>query len=57
MGGQHVLRGAHGPKTSCPGGQLVLGPHVRGNNLKGRTSHPMTSGHEEKKRVLARSVA
>ena len=49
MGGQLVLMGTHGPRTSCAGGQLVLGPRVRGNNLKGRTSHPMTSGHEEKK--------
>ena len=38
-------RGTSGPRTSCPGGQLVLGPRIRGDNLKrgGGTSHPMTS--------------
>ena len=45
MGGQLVLRGTHGPRTSCPrgtrgprtscpGGQLVLGSRVRGDNLR-----------------------
>ena len=46
MGGQLILRGTRGPRTncprgicgprtSCPGGQLVLGPRVRGDNLRG----------------------
>ena len=54
MGGQLVLRGTHGPRTSCPGGtrgprtgcpggQLVLGPRVRGDNLRGGASHPRTT--------------
>ena len=57
MGGQLILRGTRGPRTncprgicgprtSCPGGQLVLGPRVRGDNLRGGrggTSHPMTT--------------
>ena len=53
MGGQLVLRGTRGPRTSCPrgtcgprtscpGGQLVLGPHVQGDNLTG--GHPIL-GH------------
>ena len=41
MGGQLVLRGTHGPRTSCPGGQLVLGSRVWGDNLRRGTSHPM----------------
>ena len=53
MGGQLVLRGTRGPRTSCPGGtrgprtgcpggQLVLGPRVWGDNLRG--GHPIL-GH------------
>ena len=61
MGGQLILRGTHDPRTSCPrgtcgsrtscpGGQLVLGPRVRGGGGGGQfkegTSHPMTPpGH------------
>ena len=55
MGGHLVLmgtsgprttrpKGTRGPTTSCPGGQLVLGPRVRGGNLiKGGTSCPVTT--------------
>ena len=35
VGGQLVLRGTPGPRTSCPGGHLVLGPRVRGTFLRG----------------------
>ena len=45
LGGHHhggprtsCPRGTCGPRTSCPGGQLVLGPCVRGDNLRG--GHP-----------------
>ena len=50
VGGQLVLRGTAGPRTrcprgtrsprtSCPGGQLVLGPRVRGDISMG--GHPV----------------
>jgi len=32
-------RGTCSPRTSCPGGQLVLGPHVRGDISTG--GHPV----------------
>ena len=28
-------QGTFGPRTTCPGGQLVLGPHVRGDSWSG----------------------
>ena len=35
-------QGTFGPRTTCPGGQLVLGPHVRGNSCSGGTRGPPT---------------
>ena len=29
------MRGTTRPRTSCSGGQLVLGPHAQGDNLRG----------------------
>ena len=55
MEGRHLVpRGTCGPRTSCPrgtacprtirpGGQLVLGSRVRGDDSKGGTSGP--GGH------------
>ena len=40
-----AVLGGHGPRTGCPGGQLVLGPRVRGDSLRG--GHP-TLGHLSK---------
>ena len=45
-GGHPVLRlrvrGTAGPRTTSPGGQLVLGPHVRGDSWSGGTAGPPT---------------
>ena len=32
-------QGTFGPRTTCPGGQLVLGPHVRGDTWSSYTGH------------------
>ena len=56
MGGQLILRGTrgprtscpggtHGPRTGCPGGQLVLGTRVRWDNLRG--GHPILGQRSE----------
>ena len=35
--------GTFGPRTTRPGGQLVLGPHVRGDSWSGGTRGPPTT--------------
>ena len=35
-------QGTFGPRTTSPGGQLVLGPHVRGDSWSGGTRGPPT---------------
>ena len=36
-------RGTSSPRTTCPGGHPVLGPRVRGDNLRGGTACPVTT--------------
>ena len=38
-------QGTFGPRTMCPGGQLVLGPHVQGDSWSGGTHGPPTPAH------------
>ena len=43
-GGDILSRqGTFGPRTTHPGGQLVLGPHVRGDSWSGGTRGPRTT--------------
>ena len=53
-------QGTFGPGTTCLGGQLVLGPHVRGDSWSGGTRGPPTpfhtgtwawAGHETKEHI------
>ena len=48
MGGHAVLTGDNWSyRTTIPGGQLVLGPHVRGDNWSGGTAGPLTPLSED----------
>ena len=44
--------GTSGPRTTCPGGHLVLGSRVRGDIWSGGTTCPLTPTLERAKEAL-----